>query len=370
MRCARCRRELPDGSIFCNFCGKRQGAALPVHKRKRRRAKGSGTVYKLPGNRTRPWVAFNGVVVGTFASSAEAVEALDRFNANRAPAELKNCTLQNIYNLWSPNAFAKISPKSQTSYENAFERAKALHNRRIRDLKTEDYQQVIDGIVADGLSRSLCEKQRLLFSQLCQYAMKQDIINKNYAQLLELPPSGKAKTRVISDEELERIGLYTSDPKLGFVAKATIALCYTGMRINELLRMRREDVHLQQRYMIGGEKTDAGRDRMIPIHHEALPIIQEWMEGNDTEWLVHTAAGGVIDDSHFRRSFRALMAACGIKGVTPHTCRHTAATKMVSAGLRPEIVKQILGHTDFSLTVNRYTHTPVQELLDAVEQVC
>lgn len=372
MKCIRCHREIPDESGFCLFCGKRQTATTPPpHRRSRRRAKGSGSVYKLSDKRSRPWVAMNGAgkLLGTYASSGEAVEALDRFNADRVPLERKNYTLRDIYEQWSPNAFAKIGDKSRQSYEDAFAKAEDLHSRRIRDLKTEDYQQVIDSLVQRGLSRSLCEKQRLLFSKLCQYAMKQDIIDKNYAQFLELPSKGEAKTRVLSDEEIGRIRGMLGDPKLGPTAEIALVLCYSGMRINELLQMERENVHLADRYMVGGEKTDAGRNRTIPIHREIVPIIAKWMDGNSARWLLHTSAGTAKDADNVRKTFRSLMKACSIEGATPHTCRHTAATKMVAAGVRPEIIKQILGHSDFSMTVNRYTHTQPADLVKGIDLI-
>lgn len=372
MKCIRCHREIPDESGFCLFCGKRQTATTaPPQRRNRRRAKGSGSVYKLSDGRSRPWAAMNGAgkLLGTYASSSEAVDALDRFNADRVPLERKNYTLRDIYEQWSPNAFAKIGQKSRSSYEDAFAKAADLHPRRIRDLKTEDYQQVIDSLVQRGLSRSLCEKQRLLFSKLCQYAMKQDIIDKNYAQFLELPSKGEAKTRVLSDEEIGRIRSMLDDPKLGPTAEIALVLCYSGMRINELLQMERENVHLADRYMVGGEKTDAGRNRTIPIHREIVPIIEKWMDGNSTRWLLHTSAGTAKDADNVRKAFRSLMKACEISGVTPHTCRHTAATKMVAAGVRPEIIKQILGHSDFSMTVNRYTHTQPADLVKGIDLI-
>lgn len=257
--------------------------------------------------------------------------------------------------------------KSRASYEDAFMKAADLHTKRIRDLKTEDYQQIIDDLIKRGLSRSLCEKQRLLFSQICQYAMKQDIIDKNYAQFLELPSKGEAKTRILTAEEIQRITDMTSDPIHGSTAKITLVLCYTGMRINELLLMERENVHLNERYMIGGEKTAAGRNRTIPIHRDIMPYIAEWLDGNETKWLLHTSAGTAKNDDNVRKAFRKLMKACHIEGVTPHTCRHTAATNLVAAGVRPEIIKQIWGHSDFSMTVNRYTHTKAEDLINGID---
>lgn len=365
MVCIRCKREIPDGSSFCLHCGKRI-TAMPPQRRTRRRAKGSGTVYKLKGNRAKPWVAYSGGLLGTYATAGEAVEALDRYNIDKPAMEELNSTFAGIYDQWKKTAFQAIGEKSRDSYEQAFARAGALHGRKMRNLKAADFQEVIDGIVAEGKSRSLCEKQRLLFSQLCQYAMKQDLINKNYAQLLVLPGRGDGKKRVISTEEQNEIRAKMQDPKYSDIAKIATVLCYTGMRINELLHMEKKDVHLEERYMVGGEKTEAGRNRSIPIHKSIVPIIEEWMQ-SETGWLLPSAAGTPRDDSKVRKEFQSLMRACGIQGVTPHTCRHTAATNMVAAGIRPEIVKQILGHSDFSTTVNLYTHTSAADLVSGID---
>ncbi len=363
--CIRCRREIPEGSLFCNFCGKKQGGEAAPQKRKRRRPRGTGSVYKIGGTRARPWVAVDSTktVLGCYATSGEAVLALDEHNASTVPRERRNYTLRDVYEAWRPNHFSRIGPSGQYSYTSAFQRAEPLHDRRMADLKTEDYQSVIDSATAAGLSRSLCEKQRQLFSQLCQYAMQQDIINKNYASFLVLPTPTAPKDRVLTTEEIGMIREKLNDRRLGETAKIAITLIYTGLRINELLLARVENVHLEERYMVGGEKTEAGRNRIIPLHREILPFIQGWVSGRTEGWLIATASGNHKTSDNVRKSFSSLMAACGIKGVTPHTCRHTAATYMVKAGIPPEALKQILGHRDFSTTVNIYTHTRAADLV-------
>lgn len=46
MKCIRCHVNIPDKALFCPWCGKQQDAtSAPVHRKKRRRPKGSGTVY-------------------------------------------------------------------------------------------------------------------------------------------------------------------------------------------------------------------------------------------------------------------------------------------------------------------------------------
>ena len=368
MDCTRCHRPLPEGSSFCNWCGKRQTGAPALPQRHRRRVKGTGTVYKRPTGGSQAWVARAGdrSIVGLFPTSAEAVNALDAYNALKTPADRRSYTLTDVYARWSAQHYKSLTEHGISSYQNAYSKAAPLHRQRIAALKTEDYQQIIDSMVASGAGRSLCEKQRQLFSQLCQYAIKQDIIDRNYAQFLVLPPAAEPKTRTLTREEIERISGCLSDARLGSAARIALVLIHTGMRINELLTMRRENVFPAAHYMVGGEKTKAGRDRTIPIHPRIQPIIADWLAGNETEWLLPSKTGNHRDISTVRKSFDSLMRHCGIQGVTPHTCRHTAATLMISAGLDPAAIKQILGHADFSTTVNRYTHSDTAYLCSQI----
>lgn len=116
---------------------------------------------------------------------AKPVQALDAYNAQNTPAARLKCTFADAYAQWRMQPkFEKLSTDMQKGYELAYGKAAPLYDRQLRDLKAADYQQVIDAMVEKGLSRSSCEKQRTLFSQICEWAMAQDIINKNYAMLL------------------------------------------------------------------------------------------------------------------------------------------------------------------------------------------
>ena len=88
MKCIRCRLEIPEGAKFCPSCGKKQQQARPKPPRKRRQ-KGTGTVYKLQGKRAKPYVAKNvaGDILGYYADREEALKALDSYNAGPESAE-------------------------------------------------------------------------------------------------------------------------------------------------------------------------------------------------------------------------------------------------------------------------------------------
>ena len=368
MLCPRCSAELPPGAFFCPRCGKKVSAAAPSAQKHRRRAKGTGSVYKLQGQRERPWVAYaHGHVIGTCRTSGEALALLDLYNASKAPTDLRRITLADVYEQWSAQHYKAIGPKGQQSYALAYAAAAPLQRSPIADLGTADYQAIIDSLVSAGRSRSTCEKQRQLFSQLCQWAMTRDIIDKNYAQFLELPAAAAKKTRVFSDAEILQIWTMEDDARLGDTARITLILIYTGMRINELLLMRRENVHLSERYMVGGEKTEAGRDRPIPIDSCIIPLIEYFLEDNAAKWLIPSANGNPRDHNTVRKSFRILMDKLGIRDVTPHTCRHTAASRWAAQGVPIQSVKEILGHSSIQTTSDIYTHVDPASLVRALD---
>ncbi len=373
MNCPRCRRSVPPDARLCCYCGKRLADCEAPQRRRHRRPRGTGTVWKDPRNKNRPYVAVaaDGTRIGSFATAGDAVQMLDRVNASQAAPERLCYTLSDVYDRWSVLHYPKISKSAQQSYRNAYNKAEPLHRRRIAELKTEDYQAIIQQIADAGGSRSLCEKQRQLFSQLCQYAIHQDIIHTNYAQALSLPSPGAPKTRVLSAAEVSAIWGMANDSRLGETAKIALVLVYTGMRLNELLTVRRDDVHLAEGYLIGGEKTEAGRRRVIPIHPDVRSFVTDWLAAGagSSPYLLASKYGLPRDHNNVRKSFGSLMQKLGIQGVTPHTCRHTAATKMAASGLPPEVVKQILGHADIATTLNIYTHPDTALLVANLEKI-
>ena len=127
MKCVRCHVNIPDKALFCPWCGKQQDAtSAPVHRKKRRRPKGSGSVYKLKGVRARPYVAVTGKkeVLGTYGTPGEAVQALDAYNAQNTPAERLKCTFADAYEKWRAQPkFSSLSRDMINGYEQEIKKA-------------------------------------------------------------------------------------------------------------------------------------------------------------------------------------------------------------------------------------------------------
>lgn len=369
--CIRCHRELPDDALYCPYCGKRQNAAPRREKAKRaRRAPGTGNIHKLPGKRAKPYAARMGqYVIGTYATEGEAVVALADFVARGKPLEASTATFEQIYEAWKTVHFEGISAKTERGYTDAFVKAAALHKRRMRDLRTVDYQQIIDSLVSEGKSYSLCCKQQGLFIQLGAYALERDLIDKDYAAFVRLPKKPAPKQRVLSAEEQQEIWRVARSPgPQQQIARIAVVLICTGMRINELLKMPSSDVHLKECYAVGGEKTAAGKGRVIPLPPVIHDIIRDWL-AEGAQYLLASKMGAPLDDGNVRRRFSRFMKSLGIEGVTPHTCRHTCATEMAAAGVPPRAIQSILGHASYSTTASIYTHPGTQMLVTAASKV-
>ena len=95
-----------------------------------------------------------------------------------------------------------------------------------------------------------------------EIAIKNEIINKNYAKLVTLPPMNKSDIhKPFTDEEYQILWQHTDR----LTVRVLLVYLYTGLRPVELRLMTPQNIHLKERYMTGGVKTKAGRNRIIPI---------------------------------------------------------------------------------------------------------
>lgn len=391
MTCIKCGQEVPDGA-FCILCGWEQRKRKPRRKAMKR-PNGTGSVYKLPGRRTRPWVAYhtagfdeNGkqekIILGYFTTRTEALEELAK-NPRPQVGPRHSATLERVYLDWQKVHFRQLGQKGQESYRTAWKRLSAYKDAKMREIRTPLFQQVIDEASAAGLSYSSCDKIRQLASQLCQNAMQDDIINKNYADFIVMPPMDWKKKDIFTQEEIDLLFQNDDDPSVRII----LCLIYTGFRISEFFGITQEGVHLNflvdpdgvQRavsgYLVGASKTEAGKNRIVPINQQILShIVSMYEEGG--EYLVKTSTGTHKHKDNFRdREFYPTLDRLGImptpqKGekprLTPHYTCHTFISMAVAKSVPPEVLKLLVGHAQYSTTIDFYDHEDFSRLMDAI----
>ena len=355
MECIKCKKEIPAGSLFCCWCGKKQEAAP---KKALKRANGTGTVYKLQGRRTRPWVAAKGkTIIGYFDKKTAALEALARLQG-RSIDEIYNWTFKQVYEAWKDEHFREIGVKGTESYERAYDVFEPLHDRKFRELRTADYQAIMDKY--RDKSHSLLSKFKQLATQMSQWGIRQELITTNFASFIKLPENVKKEKEIFSKEDMQKLEADGSQ-----AAKLTLMMVYTGMRIGELFGLRTENVH--ETYVIGGEKTEAGRNRIIPIRSEGRKYFAEFKQRAKGDLLISGYDGQKLIANFRNRDFYPLLERLGISKKTPHATRHTFASWAVANNIKPELLQKMLGHADYSTTANIYEHFDIDQLVNAID---
>ena len=355
MECIKCKKEIPDGAPYCCWCGKKQEAQP---RKALKRANGMGTVYRLQGRRTRPWVAAKGkTIIGYFDKKTTALDALARLQG-RSIDEIYNWTFKQVYEAWKDEHFRDIGAKGIESYERAYDVFEPLHDRKFRELRTADYQIVIDKY--SDKSHSLLSKFKQLATQMSLWGIRQELITTNFASFIKLPENVKKEKEIFSEEDIQKLEADGSQ-----TAKLALMMVYTGMRIGELFGLRTENVH--ETYVIGGEKTEAGRNRIIPIRSEGRKYFAEFKERAKGELLISGYAGQKVIANFRKRDYYPLLERLGISKKTPHATRHTFASWAVANNIKPELLQKMLGHADYSTTANIYEHFDIDQLVNAID---
>ena len=346
-----------------------------------KRANGTGTVVKLSGARRRPYAVRvpgrdeRGRVIQRTLSyherAQEAQEALEEYNrlraAGTAPAADKlSLTVADVFQGWTAREYRKLKPASITSHNAAWnKRVSRFAPRKMREVTLDEWQALLDEDEDAGLSQSSINNDALLIKALYGFSMERDIVGKDYSRYLDVPSVGAKRPRdSLSDlqvAQLERMaaaGVPWADTAL--------MLCYTGFRVSEFLRLTRFSYHPEEGgYLQGGLKTDAGKNRIVPVHPKIKPYLLNWLaRGGDT--IICDGRGKAISSDRYREYFHGLMEQIGVPEATPHWCRHTFATALHSAQADQLTVKWLLGHSTKADITEHYTHGTIRSLKEAI----
>lgn len=363
MKCVKCSAEIPDGSTFCSVCGKKQVA----EKRKAlKRANGTGSVYKLSGRRRRPWtVAINNIRIGYYETKTDAMQALSSIQGKKLN-DMFNITFEEAYLIWSAEHFKTISPQAIVCYANAFKlHAVDIYKIKMRDLRTRDYQALIDKMDSDGKSLSSIEKLRQLLSQMSKWAVREEIASNDFGRFVKMPKREKKEKNTFSEEDILKLWNNVENETV----KIVLILLYTGVRIGELFSIRKSDVNLKEGYMIGGEKTEAGRDRIIPFPDKIMSIVNWLYDAAPDGGLLIDGYSGNKNMSNFRkREYYPTLDQLGIERITPHGTRHTYITRAVQQGIDLDEIGRLVGHVDKE-TTKLYLHDEASTIRDLVKNL-
>ena len=146
-------------------------------------------------------------------------------------------------------------------------------------------------------------------------------------------------------------------------------LIYTGVRIGEMLDLKKADVHLEDRWFYVKEsKTDAGI-REVPIAEKIVPFFEHWMQ-KKCDYLICTPDEQPFTYRNYYDSYWIpLMNSLSLEKYTPHCTRHTCVSLLTEAGVDERIIQKIVGHKGQNVTQAVYTHLDLNTKLDAINRI-
>lgn len=331
---------------------------------KKSRGNGTGSVYKLQDGK---WKAV--VILGykeglravrrtkTCRTKKEALAVLPTLKLNPI-IDKSSMKFEEVYKEWAQVHYPRISKSAEKGYYYTYEKyCQNLKYLKFGDLRTVHLQKIVDEC---PYSLRVKKQLKVLFSAIYKYAMQNDIVIKNYAAFIVLPKEERKRKDAFTPEEINKIwDAYNTGE---YILKCFLLMIYTGFRLGEMLAIKKSDVNIEEKIIIGGAKTSAGKGRHVPICDKILPVIMHCLDGEGEKLIDKTR-------ENIYKQYRPALEKANVRILNPHCCRHTAATALTIAKVEPAIIKEIIGHSSYSFTVDNYVHISDDEKLAAMNKL-
>ena len=335
---------------------------------------GYGSVYKLSGKRRKPFMVRKTIgwdddgkqlyrTVGYYETKKLALQSLADFNNNPYDIEVSTISFTDVFERWKEKKYNDISRSAINGYNAAFEASKPLHDMKFVDIKAMHLQSVISSC---NKGHSTLRKIKSLYNQLFKYSMENDIVIKDYSNFVEIGKKTDSTSRVpFTPKEIKR--LFEVEQSLPYVDTVLIMI-FTGLRIGELLQLKPSDINLDNNTIVGGIKTEAGKNRVVPINHKILPFITKRICSDNEYFILNDLGTKMKYDNYYRDKFTPIMEQLNMDH-KPHDCRHTFATLMSNSNANKTSIKKIIGHSSYATTEKIYTHKDIEELRKAIDLI-
>ena len=383
----------------------------PRRRRPRRRANGQGSIYQRKDGR---WAgaAFVLTADGTYkrvpvyGKTAEEVDAKLTALKNRSneglPTEATGWTVSRYADYWLPHVAAvKLRPTTLAVYRSVVGRyiIPGVGKKRLVAVTPADVRVLLARVAssrAPGRKGEADEDRPVVSARTVQHvhavlramlgqAVREELLARNVARLVQAPSPDREEIRPWTDAEARAFLAEARGHRLHALFVVALGL---GLRQGELLGLRWSDLDLDtgqlrvwqtlQRVrgvgvVYGPPKSRRSRPVLtlptvaaIALHEhrkrQAADRVTAGGDWIDAGLVFTTASGRHIEPRNLNTAFGRLVARAGVRRIRFHDLRHTCATLLLSRGVSPRTVMDILGHSQIAVTMNTYGHViPVMQ---------
>ena len=345
-----------------------------------KRANGSGSVRKLSGNRRKPWQVYLTVSIGydskkrvgvqkrkslgTFETKEQAELALQEYLKDPYDFDIKGLTFKDVYEMWFDRYSKDLkNPSSIRTITSAFNNCPDIHDRLFESITIMNMRDCIDKANVGNATKG---RIKSMFNLMYDYAVEAQIVPVNLARNFNVKNLNnkiqrERKHKIPFSDELE--DKLWNCLNYGLTQMILIGI-YTGFRPKELCNITIDNINLEEKYIIGGMKTEAGTDRYVPIHNKIFDLVKHCYD--DAAKYNCKTLFFILDNKNkaksltydmYRHRFEKVMSALNVTNTySPHCTRHTFITKAKQYNVNEYALKRIVGHEISDITEAVYTH--------------
>jgi len=240
-----------------------------------------------------------------------------------------------------------------------------LGKREMIELKKNDYQNAINNSNLGHTGRNYI---KLLVTKIIVYCNDELGLKLNERLYSDLKVGKKIKSEKHKPFTHEEYLEIEELAPLNDIAKLIMIYLYTGLRPSELLEIAKEKTYLEEDYMVGGLKTENGKNRTIPIPSKVKPYIEYFYNKSKGKYLI-TLDGEDVNYDMYEGRFSNLMDMFGFDHL-PGDTRTSFATKCSDLEIPDPVIKKLMGHSlSKDVTNDAYVKKSVKELLKYLERL-
>ena len=310
--------------------------------------------------------------------------------------EKKHLTFGEWFDIWL-NEYKKNRVKNSTlneyrKYYNGCLK-KRFEKKKLVDIRGNHIQKLYNELIEEEYAVSTIKIIAAVLNGCFQQALKNGMIGRNPVELAELPrATGERKGRTAMTKEQQN--LFMEYAKESYLYNFFAVMLRTGMRSGEIRGLKYIDIdkkngvlHVQRtlKYIEGvGYLEDTPKTRTSKRDIPLTAALQELLEDQRKDWgfkverldryLFCNENGEALSrervQGEIERITKRIKAAdYEFPHITPHVFRHTFATRAIEAGMQPQVLKTILGHSSLAMTMDLYSHVLPDTKAEEMEKI-
>ena len=291
---------------------------------------------------------------------------------------LKDATTAQLYEAWSKEVFptkeeiylekeyknktrGKLSSGNMHSMKSAYNYLSPIYDVKYKNVTSDDFQKIIDSCnKSDSVLSSIINLMR----KLDTFAARKQVIQIKQSDDVTVEYQKNRESKIpFTNSQIHKI--WSKDGLLW--ADMTLFLLYSGMRIEESFDIRTVDVFIDDNYLRGGIKTQAGIDRVVPIHTAIKYIIERYYNPNNKYLFMFN--GKKIKKQTFYTYYYIMLDELEIPHIVPHTTRTTFRSELdrkCTKLSQKTCIDKIMGHITNDTGKDVYTKKDLEDLLETV----